>query len=259
MIDVCIPFYRNFASLNVALKLIKKHVPDPNLLFHVQEYTEDDGVFHVARSLGLESKVKSMGNVGDMADIMNGLFAAGISRFVLMTEQDVFLTRSIEPLVLWLSNGQFDAMGPLDTLFIDQLHAHGRPHYGTYTRLCPKPGYFHSSFILLNREAVTKIAGERPFKMPEGVKLFGYGFLGAEPYYGLCERYSAHRDRLIFMRQLHGRFGWSSDIYLGETCYARHSYFSSTRDGYLKDGFLSAEDHAWLETEEKKSMEFALQ
>lgn len=259
MIDVCIPFYRNFDSFDVALKLIRKHVESPRILLHVQDSDEVNRALAICSGNDLPSTVVSSGPLGDMSEIMDGLFAAGTNRFVLMTEQDVFITRNIYPLVQFLSGTHFDAMGPLDTLFIDRLHAYGRPHYGTYTRLCPKPGYFHSSFILLNRDAVTKIAGGRPFKMPDGAKLFGYGFLGAEPYYGLCERYSLYRDRLIFLRQLHGRFGWSADICLGEDCYARHSYFSSTRDGYLKDGFLSANDHAWLEAEEKKSMEFALQ
>lgn len=262
--DVGLPFYRNFKCLRAASRGIARFVPEAQVWLHAQDPAEAAAALEILDEVGLKAELVSSGPQRDMAAVLDGLFAAGSAAQVLMLEQDTFLMAP--PPVL---PEDVDVLGPLDTLFIDGRHAREHPQYGEYARLCPRPGYMHSSWMLLNRERVTgtfREGAERdtrgrvcsPFTAPEGTRYWGTGLLGAEPYYGLCERYyrAGQGQRLEFLRQVHGEYGLAAEVRRGNTLLAHHLYYSSTRTGYLADGALTDETTRWLGVEEARFLDF---
>jgi len=260
MLEICLPFNDNFRCLKAAAAGIKRFVPEPSVLLHVQKPDQKSGALKVFSDLSIPAKVITEGEhpSHDMTGIMDDLFAAATADIVIMTEQDVFLVRDLDPLLSLAKDGPFDVIGPLDTMFIDRSQAAGRPMYGDYSRLSPRPGYIHSSLMVLNRPRVKELAGIRPFRVNPAEHLFGRGVLGAEVYYGICQRYytAGQAKRLVFLRQLHGAYGYSAELRFHDELFAHHLFFSSTREGYVKSGFLDNETCAWLSFEENRFLDW---
>jgi hypothetical protein len=251
--DLCLPVYRNLECLQGSVAGMLRRLENPEnlgrVILHIQDPEEQTDVLQVLR--GIDPIVASWGPGSiSMADILNRLFAASESEWVVFSEQDVFMRTGLDRLVNELDEMSIDVAGPVDTLHYSHPNARGQPKYGQYSRLSPEPGYFHSSLIFVRR-AVAALHDE-PFSLPENFRLHGYGVLGGETYYGLRVKLGADATRLAFFDQRHAEYGYAAHIFWGPNLIATHLYYSSTRDGYLKDGFLTKDEHRWLSEEEAR-------
>jgi hypothetical protein len=259
-ISICLPVYRNLTCLRVAAKgLLRSFVAPTSLaevLLHVQDPREGDAAIDCFSGLKdwpepVQISVPSRGGtVENMSDIYNRLVKAATGDWILLMEQDTFVKCTLDAFTRHLEMMGFIAGGPVDTMHYSHLNARGHQLYGEHGRLSPQPGYFHSSLILLKREAIAEI--EKPFSVPYGFKMHGNGILGGETYYGLREKIGQDKNKLAFFTQTHCNYGYAANITWGSMPLATHLYYSSTKNGYRDSGFISHEEHAWLEAEEKR-------
>lgn len=249
---ICIPFWRNFECLRTMLGGVWTHSGTSVRFFVHCDDPEEEVMVNALMSQKFPVTVVSRGPIyKDMSDRLNALFnATEFYDWAVFTEQDVFLYHNLSDIIRQLNEHGICMAGPMDTLFHDNVNAIGKPKYGTYARLCPEPGYFHSSLIFLKRSHIGQ--DKKPFTMPEGFRLHGYGVLGGEPYYGLGVNHGKDKSKLAFFRQLHSSYGYSADIYWGQQFLATHLYYSSTKQGYRKDGFMSEDEYQWLCAEEQR-------
>jgi hypothetical protein len=253
-IDICIPVYRNLKCLRTALRGLAIHLHDKTkvmVLMEVQDGTEKEAAIEAVSSQGFSYSVRvSPPDHCDMARKLNGLFAAGANDWVVVMEQDTFVRCSIDIFARSFSDNGYIACGPVDTYHYSHPNARAMPLYGQYGRLSPEPGYFHSSLILFSREAASKF--ENPFTIPDGFKMHGTGVLGGEPYYGLRINLGQDRSKLAFFNQSHTQYGYAADITWNGLPLATHLFYSSTKEGYRNDKFLSEAEYQWLCAEEDR-------
>jgi hypothetical protein len=221
----------------------------------VQDDAEKEGAIEAVSCQGFEhlSIRVSPPSHCDMAVKLNRLFAAGANDWVVMMEQDTFCWSPLDTLAMALQDRGFICGGLVDTYHYSHPNARAMPLYGQYGRLSPEPGYFHSSLILFSREAASK--HPNPFSIPDRFKMHGTGVLGGEPYYGLRINLGADRSKLAFFNQSHGPYGYSADIHFEGRPLATHLFYSSTKEGYRKDKFLSEAEYQWLCAEEDRFLE----
>jgi hypothetical protein len=253
--DLCLPVYRNIRCLRASVDGLLARLDDRDsverVLLHVQDPEEESEIINTLSCFGrLNTLVVSRGPGLDMAGILNKLCCAAKAPWVVFSEQDVFLHCSLDVLVSELDDQGFDIAGPVDTMHYTNPQARSQPHYGQYSRLSPEPGYFHSSLIILKKSVVA--GHDAPFSLPEGFRLHGYGVLGGESYYGLRVKFGEDRSRLAFFTQRHADYGYAAAIEWGDLFVATHLYYSSTKAGYVTDGFLSPGEFDWLVAEEEK-------
>lgn len=249
MIDICIPVFNNLRCLRIMARGLRRFGVPCRVLLHVQleaERKESEEAFSL---LGIPVSTVSVGNQfgQNMAERMDRLFECCESEWVVFMEQDTFLFVSLEAVISYLALWEFWIAGPLDTFLYDHPNAKGMPKYGTYARLSPMPGYLHSSLLFIQRDRVPK----KPFGVPTGFRFQGYGVLGAEPYYGLRLNVPDAR-RISFLRQQHSSYGWAADILATDWKVATHLYYSGTKTGYFKEGFLTPAEYEWLCSEEDR-------
>lgn len=251
MIDICIPVYRNPECLRASARGVRKFAPGSRVLLHVQDPGEEAAALEAFASEGIEVRVVSQGGKAEgfsMATYMNRMFSCADARWVVLMEQDTFLRRPLAEVIEEMEKLGHLAAGPLDTMFYDHPNAFRSPKYGQYARLSPMPGYFHSSLVIVRKDAVPA----DPFSVPEDFEFHGRGCLGTEPYYGLRMRFDG-AAQLTFLRQEHSSFGLAADLVMPSVgLLATHLYYSGTRAGYLESGFLSREEFEWLGVEEER-------
>lgn len=258
-IDLCVPYNRNLSCLMMAAQGWSVTTSDRRairrVLLHVQQPTQKSEAVKAFEQVGLAAEVVSEGQhpEGDMTGVMDTLFSAAKAPWVIMTEQDVFPAAPFDQLIAGLAKSGYIAAGPLDSMYLDNPNARKQPRYNSYSRDGVKPGYFHASLIVLNRDEVVKVAStDKPFRLPPKFRLFGHGVLGGEVYYGLGVRLKDRYKDLLFWRQVHGDYGYSAAIMAGFSIIAVHLYYSSTRDGYVQHGSLTPEERDWLASEETR-------
>jgi len=257
MIDICIPVYLNTKCFEIALQGLTKNLAEPDdvhLYLHAQEERDAKECVRLAKRHRFDHtlipSVKTA--TSSMADIMNALFNACKSPWVVMMEQDTFIYKEIDLIALNLEDDGYIAAGVVDTMHFSNSNAREMPLYGKYSRLSPEPGYFHSSLMLLKRDVVAA-ASKTPFTIPEGFKMHGYGVLGGELYYGLRMHIGSDPKRLAFFEQIHTDYGYGAAIVHDGTLIARHLYFSSSRkDRRYIGGLLTEPEHDWLAKEEDR-------
>jgi hypothetical protein len=266
-LDICIPVYRNLKCLNAMAQALRRNVDTSDIgrvLLHVQDLSEAHFASVFAKA-GFDVAVVSVGSdkPETMATYMDRLFSECKSEWVLFTEQDVFMHSSPFKVASIIRDDGYIAAGPLDTMHANSPNAIGRALYGQYMRLSPEPGFFHSSLIFLDRQAVAE-RSKTPFTIPAGFKMHGTGVLGGESYYGLRVNLSdpsdymlkKDREKIRFFEQRHSSFGYAATIKMDSHILATHLYFSSTKEGYKKSGWLSESDYRWLCSEEDKFFAF---
>ena len=256
-LDICIPTYRNLPSLRVVAAGIKRHLAQPQdatVLLYVQEPAEFVEALKAFSDCGLACRI--VGTLTDLGDHgrpgtvgavhwMDHLFRAASSPWLIMTEQDFFPLVEIDTFASELAANGYVAGAPMDTMYYDNPNARGREMYGRYGRLCGEPGFFHSAFMVINREwfaARTK----SPFTMPPNYKWWGQGVLGGEWYYGL-RLHVADAGKLAFFRQLHADYAYGAEIYFNKRLLGVHLYHSSD---VLKR--QPADLAAWRQAEEQR-------
>lgn len=253
-IDLCITYWNNMPCLRACAKAWAKtliHVAKVRVLIHSHDPHEDKDAVEAFTRFGFDCRVVSHFNAPDdpASGWINRLFTASTSPWIIMTEHDFFPCIAIDPLVERLAEGDFVAAGPLDTLFHDNLNALKMKKYGQYARLSPEPGYFHSSLILLNREFFLT-RSSTPFSLPAGYRLHGYGCLGGEPYYGLRLHVGNDTQKLVFFRQVHSSYGYSADIYSGQTKLGTHLYYGSRHN--LAHPMFDPDEKEWIIKEQER-------
>lgn len=255
--DVCIPVYRGLRCLQIAALGIKHNSGEAfklgKVYLHIQDPEELIAANLIFDALGIPVSIASVGNTGDMATHMDKLYGACQSDWVVMMEQDTFMLVPFDNVLGQLQRSGFTAAGAVDTFMYDHPNSRQMPKYGTYARLSPAPGYFHSSLIFIDR---TKVLCPRPFTVPQGFRFHGYGCLGAEPYYGLRLNLPQQNRNLCFLRQQHFSFGYSASICLDVLPIAVHLYYSGTKHDYVANSMLGAEEFEWICSEEKRFLQF---
>ena len=256
-LDICIPTYRNLPSLRLVAWGIRRHLARPEdatilLYLHdpselneaIKAFTDEDLTVKIVGTVNDLGKPETVGAV----HWMNLLFQAANTPWMIMTEQDFFPLVELDTFVERIAADGYLVGAPMDTMYYDNPNARGKEMYGRYGRLCGEPGFFHSSFMVINREwfaAKTKL----PFSMPANYKWWGQGVLGGEWYYGL-RLHVADNNKLAFFRQLHSDYAYGADIYFNKLLLGVHLYYSSDRVNRQK-GELAA----WMKTEEARFFE----
>ena len=259
-LDICIPTYRNLPSLRLVAWGIKRYLTypqDATILLYVQDPSEFEQAGKAFTDIGLACKI--VGTLTDLGDHgkpgtvgavhwMDHLFRAARTQWIIMTEQDFFPLVEMDTFVERIAADGYLVGAPMDTMYYDNPNARGKEMYGRYGRLCGEPGFFHSSFMVINREwfaARTK----SPFSMPANYKWWGQGVLGGEWYYGL-RLHVADNSKLAFFRQLHSDYAYGADIYFNKLLLGVHLYHSSDPDNRQNGELL-----AWRKSEEARFFE----
>jgi len=249
-IDICIPINNNLPCLKAAIYGWSKYLNDKSsvrkFILHIQNPEEEIPALKIITDHGFEAEVVSYGvHQENMVHPLNRLIAGCKAKWVVFAEQDVFIHYPIDLLVKNFEDNNFIAGGPIDTYYYDNLNAKDQPAYGRYARLSGEPGHYHSSLIILNREACPP----NPFTIPEGYVMHGTGVFGGELYHGL--RINLDQTKLAFFRQLHTNYGYGADITFQEIKLATHLYYSSHQKVYTEPGgHLRNTEAEWLMNEE---------
>lgn len=244
--ETCIPFYLDVDSLRACLDSVKRFVKPERVL--VNNASPEIDITQVCEESGLPYVVTSL--IGtDHCAVLDYLFSKTTSNPVLVLDQDCLLTRPITPLLKRIEQGTI-LLGPLDLFCATGEHIKGQKIHNFISRLTPIPGYMHACFMLMNAATIREKFGSTPFRYPVAVKPFGYGILGAEPYYGLtyyCRKAGLPID---FMFMLPGCYGICAELAYDNNVYAVHLWYSSRVIG-MKDVKNGKIDYAWEDGDEK--------
>ena len=258
--DVCIPVNHNLRCLRTAMRGWRRYLQNKDavgkVLLHIQHQEEAGEATLIVANAGFRCEIASHGTeMENMVHPMNRMLAASTARWVVMTEQDMFLRYPPDILVSEIEREGFIVAAPVDTFYYDNINARKWPGYGRYGRLSGEPGHYHSSLMVINREAVAARTAT-PFTHPDMTKLHCYGCLGGELYYGLRANAERSRGELGFFRQTHAPFGYSADISFQGRHLGTHLYYSSHQEGYVQPGgHLNMTEAQWLESEEVRFLD----
>lgn len=253
--DICIPVNHNLNCLEVAIQGWAYHLKNKEsvrkFILHIQHPEEEEAAIKIITDHGFEAEVVSRGiHQENMVHPMNRMLNGCQAKWVVMAEQDVFIHQPIDEVVEEMELLEFIAAGPIDTFYYDNLNAREQPAYGRYGRLSGEPGHYHSSLIILNRDAVLS-RSENPFSIKEGTVIHGTGVFGGEMYHGLRLNIEQKKSELAFFRQLHTNYGYAAEITTGTEKLATHLYYSSHQTVYTDPGgHLTMDEAEWLRAEE---------
>lgn len=249
--EVCIPFFLDTESLRACLDAVKRFVKPDHVL--VNSASPEIDITKICEDSGLNCSVVTVpGEVyspfnmrvqrkTDHCGCLDNLFSKTESDTVLVLDQDCLLTRPITPLLKRIEKGTV-LLGPLDLFFVTGDHVKGQKIHNFVARLTPIPGYIHACFMLMNADVIREKIGDTPFRYPSTVKLFGYGTLGAEPYFGITYYCRKAELPIDFMFMLPGYYGTCAELAYDNKVYAVHLWYSSRVIGMKPDELL---DYAW--------------
>jgi len=286
--EVCIPFYLDVDCLRACLDSVKRFIDPERVLVNnadpaidITDVLEKSGLSCMITVVpgeiygpdpsAVATKYRATARKTDHCGCLDYLFSKTESEVVLVLDQDCLLTRPITPLLKRIEEGTV-LLGPLDLFCVMGEQVKGQKIYNYVPRLTPLPGYIHASFMLMNAKMIKEKIGVTPFRYPTNVKPFGYGLLGAEPYYGAT--YSCRREGLPieFMFMLPGCYGICAELAYDNKVYAVHLWYSSrtdvmnpeeSYDYFWEEGTEKSNGHyvtglvnvGWLQTEKKRFLQ----
>ena len=236
--EVCIPFFLDLDSLRACLDAVKRFAKPEHVL--VNNASPEIDITQICEDSELNYSVTVLTKT-DHCACLDNLFSKSQSDTILVLDQDCLLTRPITPLLNQIEKGTV-LLGPLDLFFVTGEHVKGQKIHNFVTRLTPLPGYIHACFMLMNANVIRKKFGNTPFRYPLNIKLFGYGTLGAEPYFGITYYCRKAGLPIEFMFMLPGYYGTCAELAYENMVYAVHLWYSSRIIGKKSKDFL---DYAW--------------
>lgn len=258
-IDICIPTFQGIQSLQVAAWGLARHMEHPedaNIILYVQEPRDFEDAVKAFTDEGFPCRIActltdlgDKGREGTVAAVhwMDALFRATTTPWIIMTEQDFFPLVKVDTFLRKLEAEKYIVGAPLDTMFCDHPNARYKNMYGHYLRLCGNPGFFHSSFMVMNRQWFADKSRE-PFTMPKDYKWWGQGVFGGEHYYGIRIQPGLANHDIAFFRQQHSPYGYSQDIIWNERRLGVHMSFSTGK----REGMPPICEWDWRTTEAQR-------
>ena len=269
--EVCIPFYLDTNCLRASLDAVKRFVKPNRVL--VNNASPEIDITQICENSGLSYTITKCARIQDgvytdHCGCLDLLFSKTESDTVLVLDQDCLLTQPITPLLKRIEKGTV-LLGPLDLYCATGEHIKGQKIHNFVSRLTPLPGYIHACFMLMNAKVIREKFGTMPFRFPSDVKPFGYGILGAEPYYGLTYYCRKAELPIDFMFMLPGCYGICAELAYDNFVYAVHLWYSSRvvgkqphelldyvwKDGTIQGQWLNAVEVGWLQTEKQRFLQ----